>query len=234
MTATSISTWMRGNVCYPASSENGSINRRRRLRRPVHPHRAHMLRAQKQLPINNSIMPLPRLVTAELLTGNCLFGAACTDAARDEGIGSWGLTNLPHELHASSCHATASAGCGTIFACRRWPSHWGWAVRKDLLPRRLDALRRGGEPCLRVLWRHQLTVMLEDHLWTVAWHAGAVDPGARRQARQEWRPLRATLPLPGAAAAPDRRLERHHRPLRRPLRCAETRPGHLDSHLPAH
>ena len=64
--------------------------------------------------------------------------------------------------------------------------------------------------------------------------AGPVHPGARRRAGQDWRPLCAALPLPGAAATPDRRLERHHRALRCPVWRAEGRHGHLDSHLPAH
>ena len=46
--------------------------------------------------------------------------------------------------------------------------------------------------------------------------------------------LRATFPLPGAAARPERRLERHYRALRCPVWRAEIRAGHLDSDLPAH
>ena len=53
-------------------------------------------------------------------------------------------------------------------------------------------------------------------------------------AGQDWRPLRAALPFPGAAATPHGRLERHHRALRCPVWRAEGRHGHLDSHLPAH
>ena len=53
--------------------------------------------------------------------------------------------------------------------------------------------------------------------------AGPIHPGVRRRAGQEWRPLCAALPFPGAAAAPERRLERHHRALRRPVWRAETR-----------
>ena len=51
---------------------------------------------------------------------------------------------------------------------------------------------------------------------------------------RDWRPHCAALPLPGAAATADRRLELHHRALRGPLRGAEGRHGHLDSHLPAY
>ena len=61
-----------------------------------------------------------------------------------------------------------------------------------------------------------------------------VHAGARRRPGPDWRPLRAALPLPGAAAAPDRRLERHHRALRWPVWRAESRHGHLDSHVSAH
>ena len=50
----------------------------------------------------------------------------------------------------------------------------------------------------------------------------------------DWRPLCAALPFSGAAATPDRRLERHHRALCCPVWRTESRHGHLDSHLPAH
>ena len=42
------------------------------------------------------------------------------------------------------------------------------------------------------------------------------------------------FPFLGVAAAPERRIERHHRALRRPLWRSEGEPSHLDSHLPAH
>ena len=58
--------------------------------------------------------------------------------------------------------------------------------------------------------------------------------GAGPSADQDGRPLRAALSLPGAAACPDRRLERHYRALRRPIRRAKGRNGHLDTHLPAY
>ena len=61
-----------------------------------------------------------------------------------------------------------------------------------------------------------------------------VHPGARRQAGRDGGPLGAALPFPGAAAAPNKRLERHHRALRSPVWHAESRHGHLDPHLPAH
>ena len=61
-----------------------------------------------------------------------------------------------------------------------------------------------------------------------------VHAGARRRAGPDWCPLCAALPFPGAAATADRRLERRHRALRCPVWRAESRHGHLDSHLPAH
>ena len=42
------------------------------------------------------------------------------------------------------------------------------------------------------------------------------------------------FPFLGLLPPPNRRLERHHRALRRPVWRAESRHGHLDSHLPAH
>src|ERR1035438_9514558 len=64
--------------------------------------------------------------------------------------------------------------------------------------------------------------------------ASPVHAAARPRPGPDGRPLRTALPIPGAVAAPDRRLERHHRALRCPVWRAEGRHGHLDSHLPAH